>query len=74
VDRMEKCLNGTEGFARAAVLGAYSRLVKSIFDALEAVAKEVSSEAKDLKNVDDKESLNIHILTIGKLFLYGIII
>jgi hypothetical protein len=40
--------------------------VKSIFDTLEAVAKDTPTDAaKDSKNFDDKEHLNVYILTVG---------
>ncbi|ORY45273.1 hypothetical protein BCR33DRAFT_784670 [Rhizoclosmatium globosum] len=65
VDHMEKCADTNQGQARAAVSNAYSRIVKCIFDTLEALAKD-QNDGKESK-VDDKESLNVHILTIENM-------
>jgi len=41
-------------------------LVKSIFESLETIAKDVVTNRQETATaMDDKEQLNIHILTIG---------
>ncbi|KAJ3329805.1 hypothetical protein HDU76_007107 [Blyttiomyces sp. JEL0837] len=70
VDRMEKCLEDSDGHSRTAVSKCYSRLVKTIFDTLEAVAKEANTDPKDSKNQEDKESLNIYILTVENMHYF----
>ncbi|KAI8612283.1 exocyst complex component Sec3-domain-containing protein [Chytriomyces sp. MP71] len=67
VDHMEKLVDGSQGQSRASVTNAYSRIVKSIFETLETLAKDHNESAKDSKNVDDKESLNMHILNIENM-------
>ncbi|KAJ3412241.1 hypothetical protein HDV05_001052 [Chytridiales sp. JEL 0842] len=68
VDRIEHFSVGQEGKVRNIVSKAYSRLVKTIFDTLEAVAKDTPTEiAKDSKNFDDKEHLNVYILTVENM-------
>ncbi|KAJ3237799.1 hypothetical protein HDU78_003877 [Chytriomyces hyalinus] len=68
VDHMEKCVDGRQGQARSSVSSAYARIVKCIFDTLEALAKDHYESAKDSsKGVDDKESLNMHILNIENM-------
>ncbi|KAI9327547.1 exocyst complex component Sec3-domain-containing protein [Obelidium mucronatum] len=69
VDHMEKCVDGTslpQGQARTVVSNAYSRIVKCIFDTLEAMAKD-QNDGKGESKTDDKESLNVHILTIENM-------
>ncbi|KAJ3100932.1 Exocyst complex component 1 [Phlyctochytrium planicorne] len=68
VDRLESFISESEGFTRATVTKAYERLVKVIFDTVDAVAKEALSDQKDSKGgFDDKEQLNIHILTVENM-------
>jgi hypothetical protein len=43
---------------RQIVNRAYEEIVKTMFDCLEAIAK-------DTESVDDKEQLNAHIVTLG---------
>ncbi|KAJ3006322.1 UNVERIFIED_CONTAM: hypothetical protein HDU68_004153 [Siphonaria sp. JEL0065] len=66
VDHMEKCVDGSQGQARTAVSTAYSRIVKCIFDTLETMAKD-QNDGKGESKTDDKESLNVHILTIENM-------
>ncbi|KAJ3103895.1 hypothetical protein HDU96_009117, partial [Phlyctochytrium bullatum] len=68
VDRLESFIVQGEGFTRTTVSKAYERMVKIIFETLEAVAKDAVSDQKDAKEkLDDKEQLNIHILTIENM-------
>ncbi|KAJ3191225.1 Exocyst complex component 1 [Irineochytrium annulatum] len=67
LDRLEAFIEEPEGFTRNTVSKAYERLVKIIFDALDAVAKDSSADLKDPRNADDKEQLNIHILTVENM-------
>ena len=43
---------------------AYETLVKTMFDSLEAIARDVSSIN------DDKEQLNVHIMILGMVTLH----
>ncbi|ORX89456.1 hypothetical protein K493DRAFT_68061 [Basidiobolus meristosporus CBS 931.73] len=60
VARLEHSLGSTNTDVRLLVNQAYGRIVKTVFDSLDAIAKEADS-----MNADDKEQLNIHILTMG---------
>ena len=64
VDRMETMLSNWDGVTRKTVDKAYSRIIKSMFETLEAVAQQVGSEPKNAN--DEKDFVNIHILTVGK--------
>ncbi|KAJ3074763.1 Exocyst complex component 1 [Podochytrium sp. JEL0797] len=77
VDHMEKCIDtsrSTTQAARNSVSTAYSRIVKAIFDTLELLAMD-QTEGAGVKGekegsggkVDDRESLNVHILTIENM-------
>jgi hypothetical protein len=44
---------------RSIVNRAYERIVKTMFECVEAIAKDADSP------VDDKEQLNAHIMTLG---------
>ncbi|KAJ3219492.1 Exocyst complex component 1 [Dinochytrium kinnereticum] len=68
VDRLESFIAESEGFCRSTVSKAYERLVKVIFDTVDVVARDVFSDQKDAKGaLDDKEQLNIHILTVENM-------
>ena len=45
---------------------AYETLVKTMFDSLEAIARDVSSIS------DDKEQLNVHIMILGMVTLHSL--
>jgi hypothetical protein len=57
-------LSTWDGSARLVIDKAYARIIKTMFDALEAEAQQFNTESKS--NTDEKESLNIHILTVGE--------
>ncbi|KAJ1332811.1 hypothetical protein BSLG_008440 [Batrachochytrium salamandrivorans] len=62
VDRMEAMLSNWDGITRKTVDKAYSRLIKSIFETLDAVAQQAGNDPK--VNNEEKDSLNIHILNV----------
>ena len=61
---MEIMLSNWDGSTRKVVDKAYARIIKTMFETLEAVAQQVGTETKN--NADEKGFLNIHILTVGK--------
>ena len=61
---MERCLGSCKGAARQTVDQAYARIVKTIFETLDAMVQQVGNDIKAA--ADDKEFLNIHILHVGK--------
>ncbi|KAI9205813.1 exocyst complex component Sec3-domain-containing protein [Polychytrium aggregatum] len=65
VDRMEGCLEDSDGPARQGVCRAYERIVQKIMETLNDVAREVAADSK-LSN-DDKEQLNIHIINVENM-------
>ncbi|KAI8916885.1 exocyst complex component Sec3-domain-containing protein [Entophlyctis helioformis] len=65
VDRMEMMLSNWDGLARRTVDKAYSRIIKSIFETLEAVAQQLGNDPKNAS--DEKDFLNIHILTVENM-------
>lgn len=62
MDRLEKMLSTWDGSARKLVDKAYTRIIKSMFDGLEAEAQQSAQESKV---TDEKDSLNKHILIVG---------
>ncbi|KAJ3204402.1 hypothetical protein HDU82_005866 [Entophlyctis luteolus] len=52
--------------ARTAVSNAYARIVKCIFETVDALAKD-QNDGKDSAKPEDKESLNLHILVIENM-------
>ncbi|KAH6589898.1 hypothetical protein BASA61_005440 [Batrachochytrium salamandrivorans] len=65
VDRMEAMLSNWDGITRKTVDKAYSRLIKSIFETLDAVAQQAGNDPK--VNNEEKDSLNIHILNVENM-------
>ncbi|KAK6096096.1 hypothetical protein MT418_003971 [Batrachochytrium dendrobatidis] len=65
VDRMETMLSNWDGIARKTVDKAYSRIIKSIFETLDAVAQQAGNDSK--ANSEEKDSLNIHILNVENM-------
>ncbi|KAK9764277.1 hypothetical protein K7432_008340 [Basidiobolus ranarum] len=62
VARLEDSLGSANTDIRQLVSQAYGRIVKTMFDSLDAIAKEADS-----MSADDKEQLNIHILTMENM-------
>ncbi|KAK9694829.1 hypothetical protein K7432_013266 [Basidiobolus ranarum] len=62
VARLEGSLGSCNTDVRQLVSQAYGRIVKTMFDSLDAIAKEADS-----MSADDKEQLNIHILTMENM-------
>jgi hypothetical protein len=56
---MENALEGCTTAVRRSTDDAYAKLVQKMLSVLETMAREVET--------DDKEQLNKHILTIGKM-------
>ena len=70
MDKMEKMLSTWDGTARKLIDKAYSRIIKVMFDVLEAEAQQFNVDSK--ASADEKESLNIHILTVENMHhFYG---
>ncbi|KAI8851591.1 exocyst complex component Sec3-domain-containing protein [Chytridium lagenaria] len=67
VDRLEGFIFEPDGFTRTTVSKAYERLVKVIFDTVDVVARDAYSDQKEKGALDDKEQLNIHILTVENM-------
>ncbi|KAL2918232.1 hypothetical protein HK105_202159 [Polyrhizophydium stewartii] len=65
VDRMEMMLSNWDGVARKTVDKAYSRIIKSMFETLEAVAQQAGNDPKAAS--DEKDFLNIHILNVENM-------
>jgi exocyst complex component 1 len=61
---MEKMLSNWEGTSRKSIDAAYVRIVKSIFENLEA---EAQLFATDKTNPEDKDHLNMHIITVENM-------
>ncbi|KAJ3080543.1 hypothetical protein HK102_002976 [Quaeritorhiza haematococci] len=53
---------------RQVVTKAYERIVKTMFETLDAVAKEVANDPKIA--ADDKEHVNVHVLTIENMHYF----
>ena len=51
--------------SRKVVDRSYSKIIKVMFETLEAVASQVDQELK----TDEKEYLNVQIMTVGKITL-----
>lgn len=65
VDRMEKMLSNWDGTTRKTVDRAYAKLIKCMFETLDQCAQQFNTETKNA--LDEKESLNIHILTVENM-------
>ncbi|KAJ3364894.1 Exocyst complex component 1 [Kappamyces sp. JEL0680] len=63
VDRVEKMLSTWDGSARKLVDKAYAKIIKAMFDTLEAEAQQDAVESKG----DEKDSLNKQILTVENM-------
>jgi hypothetical protein len=63
VDRVEKMLSAWDGQARKQIDKAYARIIKAMFDTLEAEIQ----HAKLDKSGDDKDSLNMHIMNVENM-------
>lgn len=64
VDRIEKMLSNWDGNTRKAVDRMYAKIIKCIFESLDQCAQQLNN---DSKNSDEKDSLNIHILTVENM-------
>jgi hypothetical protein len=62
---MERMLSSWDGQARKLIDKAYSRIIKSMFETLEAEVQQVRNEVK--QGVDEKDSLNMHIITVENM-------
>jgi exocyst complex component 1 len=65
VDRMERMLSNWDGTTRKTVDRAYAKIIKSMFETLEQCAQQVGADIKNA--VDEKDSLNTHILTVENM-------
>jgi hypothetical protein len=63
---VEKMLSTWDGSSRKLVDKAYARIIKSMFDTLEAEAQQ-TIQAENKNNVDEKDSLNKHILIVENM-------
>lgn len=60
MDRIERMLSNWDGSTRRTVDKAYLKIIKSMFETLDACAAQ-----EEAKNMDEKDSLNNHILSVG---------
>lgn len=61
---MEKMLSTWDGTARKLIDKAYGRIIKTMFETLEA---EVQQTGADKNNAEDKDFLNMHIITVENM-------
>ena len=61
VDRMERMLSNWDGLARKTVNKSYAKIIKSMFETLEACAQQAGND------IDEKDSLNLHIMTVENM-------
>lgn len=64
MDRVEKMLSAWDGASRKLIDKAYARIVKSMFETLEAEAQQ---DIVDAKTADEKDSLNKHIMIVENM-------
>jgi hypothetical protein len=65
VDRMEKMLSSWDGNSRKSIDLAYQKIVKAIFESLEAEAQQFLTDSKTTN--DEKDYLNMHIISIENM-------
>lgn len=67
MDRLEKfaaVASESTSPTRQIVTKSYDKIIKSMFETLDAVVKDVNIDGK--QSADDKEQVNAHIMMIGK--------
>lgn len=70
---MEKMSSSTDldcsSITKVTITKAYERIIKQMFETLDVLMKDVGN---DVKFIDDREQVNVHIMVIGNMhFLFS---